>query len=41
MWLESFIIAEKLGTGSFRLQNLEEKLDTLPVNGKALKKYFA
>jgi hypothetical protein len=41
LWLEPFFIAEKLGPSSFRLQNLEGQLDTYPVNGQALKRYFA
>jgi transposase InsO family protein len=41
LWLGPFFIAEKLGPSSFRLQNLEGQLDTYPVNGQALKRYFA
>jgi ribonuclease HI/transposase InsO family protein len=41
LWLGPFLIAEKLGPSSFRLQNLEGQLDTYPVNGQALKRYFA
>jgi hypothetical protein len=41
LWLGSFVISEKLGPGSFRLHNLEGQPDTFPVNGQALKKYFA
>ena len=41
LWLGPFLIAEKLGPSSFRLQNLEGQHDTYPVNGQALKRYFA
>jgi hypothetical protein len=41
LWLGPFLIAEKLGHSSFHLQNLEGQLDTYPVNGQALKRYFA
>jgi hypothetical protein len=41
LWLGPFLIAEKLGPSSFRLQNLEGQPDTYPVNGQALKRYFA
>jgi hypothetical protein len=41
LWLGPFLVAEKLGPSSFHLQNLEGKLDTYPVNGQALKRYFA
>jgi transposase InsO family protein len=41
LWLGPFLIAEKLGPSSFRLQSLEGQPDTYPVNGQALKRYFA
>jgi transposase InsO family protein len=41
LWLGPFLIAEKSGPSSFRLQNLEGQLATYPVNGQALKRYFA
>jgi hypothetical protein len=41
LWLGPFLIVEKLGPSSFQLQNLEGHPDTFPVNGQALKKYFA
>jgi hypothetical protein len=41
MWLGPFLIAEKLGPNYFRLQNLEGQPVTFPVNGQALKRYFA
>ena len=41
LWLGPFLIAENLGPSSFRLHYLEGKLDTYPVNGQDLKRYFA
>jgi hypothetical protein len=41
LWLGPFIIVEKLGPSSFRLQTLEGQPDTFPVNGQVLKKYFS
>ena len=41
LWLGPFVIAEKLGPSSFRLQNVEEKPNTFLVNGQALKNNFA
>ena len=41
LWLGLFLIVEKLGPSSFRLQNIEGQPDTYPVNGQALKRYFA
>jgi hypothetical protein len=40
LWLGPFVISEKLGPRSFRLHNLEGKIDTFLVNGQALKIYF-
>jgi hypothetical protein len=40
LWLGPFLIVEKLGPSSFRLQNLEGQPDNFPVNGQDLKKYF-
>ena len=40
LWLGPYFIAEKLGPNTFRLKTLQGHLDTLPVNGHALKKYF-
>ena len=40
LWLGPFVIAEKLGQSSFRLQTLEGQCETFPVNGLILKKYF-
>jgi hypothetical protein len=41
LWLGPFVISEKLGPSSFCLHNLEGQPDTFPVNGQALKRYFA
>ena len=40
LWLGSFVIAEKLGPNTFRLQTLEGQSETFPINGLILKKYF-
>ena len=40
LWLGSFVIAEKIGPNTFHLQTLEGQLETFPVNGLILKKYF-
>ena len=40
LWLGTFLIVEKLGPSSFRLQNLEGHPDTYPMNGQPLKRYF-
>ena len=40
LWLGSFIIVEKLGPSTFRLQTLEGDIENLPVNGHLIKKYF-
>ena len=39
-WLGPFVITEKLGSSTFRLQTLEGEIDNLPVNGLLIKKYF-
>jgi hypothetical protein len=41
LWLRPFQVAEKIGAGTYRLQNLRGESDTLPVNGQALKQYFS
>ena len=41
LWLGPFIITEKLGPGSVRLQMLEGLSETYPTNIQLLKKYFA
>jgi hypothetical protein len=40
LWLRPFQVAEKIGVGTYRLQNLRGEPDALPVNGQALKQYF-
>jgi hypothetical protein len=40
LWLRPFQVAEKIGAGTYRLQNLRGEPDALPVNGQALKQYF-
>ena len=40
LWLGPYVIAENLGPNTFRLKTLQGQLDTLLVNGHALKKYF-
>jgi hypothetical protein len=40
LWLGPFQVAEKIGAGNYRLQNLRGETDALPVNGQALKQYF-
>ena len=40
LWLGPFVIAEKIGPSTFRLQTLEGQSETFPVNGLILKKYF-
>ena len=38
--LGPFQVAEKIGAGTYRLQNLRGVPDSLPVNSQALKQYF-
>jgi hypothetical protein len=40
LWIRPFQVAEKLGTDTYRFQNLRGGLDALPVNFQALKQYF-
>ena len=40
LWLGPFVIAEKIGPSTFRLQTLEGQFETFLVNGLILKKYF-
>ena len=37
LWLEPYIIEEKMGPSSFRLHTLEGQSETFPVNGLILK----
>ena len=39
-WLGPFIVIEKIGPSTVRLQTLEGVVDTYPVNVFLLKKYF-
>jgi hypothetical protein len=41
LWLGPYQVAEKIGVGTYRLQNLRGELDALPVNGQALKILFS
>jgi hypothetical protein len=41
LWLGPFQVAKKIGAGTYRLQHLRGKSETLPVNGQALKQYFS
>jgi hypothetical protein len=41
MWLGPFVIKEKIGQGTYRLQNLEGDSDPLPVNRQILKHYIS
>jgi len=40
LWLGPFQIIEKIGPSTFLLQDLSGRIDSLPVNGKMLKKHF-
>ena len=40
MWLGPFQIVEVIGPSTFMLQDLAGQIDSLPVNGQILKKYF-
>ena len=40
LWLGPFIVIEKIGPSTVRLQTLEGVVDTYPVNVFLLKKYF-
>ena len=41
LWLGPFQIIEKIGLSTFLLQDLSSNKDSLPVNGRILKKYFS
>jgi hypothetical protein len=41
LWLGPYQVAEKIGVGTYQLQNLRGELDSLPVNGQALKILFS
>ena len=38
--LGPYVIKEKIGQGTFRLQNLQGEPDPLPVNGQIIKHYI-
>eukprot|EP00253_Pinus_taeda_P004335 PITA_04335 len=40
LWIGPYIVHEKLGQYTYRLQSLDEKIDSLPVNDQGLKHYF-
>jgi len=40
LWIGPFRVHENIGKHTYRLQSLDEKIDTLPVNGQDLKYYF-
>jgi hypothetical protein len=40
LWLGPFQVVEKIGAGTYQLQNLRGEPDALPVNGQALKQYL-
>ena len=40
LWLGPFIVTEKIGPSTIRLQTLEGVVDTYPINVFMLKKYF-
>ena len=40
LWRGPFQIIEKIGQSTFLLQDLSGKINSLPVNGKILKKNF-
>jgi hypothetical protein len=41
LWLGPYLIKEKIGQGTFRLQNLQGEIDSLPVNDQILKHYIS
>jgi hypothetical protein len=41
LWLGPYLIKEKIGQGTFRLQNLQGEIDSLPINGQILKHYIS
>eukprot|EP00253_Pinus_taeda_P018126 PITA_18126 len=41
LWLGPFQIIEKIGRSTFLLHDLSGRMDSLPINGKILKKYFS
>jgi hypothetical protein len=41
LWLGPYLIKEKIGQGTFRLQNLQGEIESLPVNDQILKHYIS
>jgi hypothetical protein len=41
LWLGPFMIKEKIGQGTYHLQNIEGDIDLLPINGQILKHYIS
>jgi hypothetical protein len=41
LWLGPFQIAEKIGVGTYRLQNLRGELEALPINDQTLNHLFS
>ena len=40
LWIDPYLIAEKLGPASYKLQNLQGQEESILVNGLCLKHYF-
>lgn len=40
VWIGPFRVHEKLGQHTYRLQSLDGRIESLPVNGQDLKCYF-
>lgn len=40
LWIELFTIHETFGQHTYRLQSLNERIDSFPINGQDLKHYF-
>lgn len=40
IWLSPFQVAEKIGVGTYHLQNLRGELDAFPINGQDLNFFF-
>jgi hypothetical protein len=40
LWLGPYVIKKKIVQGTFWLQNVQEEVDLLPVNGNILKHYI-
>lgn len=40
LWIIPHLVHDKIGHHTYRLQSLDEKMDSLPINGQDLKRYF-